>query len=201
MERVEFVVQKERIKHKRIIGPIMSLDTSLDETNYDAFDPPIPEECLENNFDKTPYKRTASTVSSGRCNAANIMLLQPRPQKRVCNKKDPIGIWTNLFTDDMITMVLNNTNKKIMPLIEQLPDEGRSNDKYTYLRELTKEELLAFFGISYARGLLGQNVPKLRRSFSVDVGHPIFSASMNFNCLVFIKAMMSVDDANTWQER
>ena len=72
-ERVEFAVQEERPKFKRNIGPIMSLDTSLDETNYDAFDPPIPEECLESNTDKTPYKWTALTVSSGRCNAANAI--------------------------------------------------------------------------------------------------------------------------------
>ena len=179
----------------------MSLDTSLGETNYDAFDPPIPEECLESNIDKTPYKWTASTVSSGRCNAANIMPLRPRPQKRVLNKKEPIDISTNIFTDDMITTVLNNTNKKIMALIEQLPEEVRSNDKCTYLREVTKEELLAFFGISYARGLLGQNFLKLRQLISVDVGHPIFSASMSFNRLVFIKAMISSDNANTRQER
>ena len=44
-ERVEFVAQEERPKRKRNIGPVMSLDTSLDETDYDAFDPPIPEEC------------------------------------------------------------------------------------------------------------------------------------------------------------
>ena len=50
----------------------------------------------------------------------------------------------------MITTVLNNTNKKIMASIEQLPEEVRSNDKYTYLREVTKAELLAFFGVSYA---------------------------------------------------
>ena len=42
--RVEFVAQEERPKCKRNIGPIMSLDTSLDETNYDAFDSPIREE-------------------------------------------------------------------------------------------------------------------------------------------------------------
>ena len=179
----------------------MSLDTSLDETNYDAFDPPIPKECLESNIDKTPYKWTTSIVSSGRCNAANIMPLRPRPQKRVLNKKEPIDISTNIFTDDMITTVLNNTNKKIMALIEQLPEEVRSDDKYKSLREVTKEELLAFFGISYARGLLGQNFLKLRRLFSVDVGHPIFSASMSFNRLVFIKAMISFDGANTQQER
>ena len=148
---MEFLVQEKRPKHKRNIGPIMSFDTSLDKTNYDAFDPLIPEECLESNIDKTPYKWAASTVSSGRCNAANIMPLCPRPQKRVRNKKEPIDIWTNFFTDDMITTVLNNTNKKIMALIEQLPEEVRSNDKYTYLREVTKEELLAFL-VSHMQG-------------------------------------------------
>ena len=112
----------------------MSLDTSWDETNYDAFDPPIPGECLESNIDKTPYNWTASTASSGRCNAANIMPLHPRPQKRVHDKKEPIDIWSNVFTGDMIATVLNNTNKKIMALIEQLPEEVHSNDKYTYLR-------------------------------------------------------------------
>ena len=72
------------------------------------------------------------------------MPLRPRPQKRVLNKKERIDISTNIFTDDMITTVLNNTNKKIMALIEQLPEEVRNNDKYTYLRDVTKEELLAF---------------------------------------------------------
>ena len=62
------------------------------------------------------------------------MLLHPRPQKRVRNKREPIDIWTNFFTDDMITTVLNNTNKKSMALIKQLLEEVRSNDKYTYLR-------------------------------------------------------------------
>ena len=51
-----------------------------------------------------------------------------------------------------------------------------TNDKYTYLREVTKEELLAFFGISYARDLLGQDFLKMTRYFSVDVGHPIILA-------------------------
>ena len=65
------------------------------------------------------------------------MPLRPRPQKRVRNKKEPIEIWTNVFTDDMITTVLNNTNKKIMTLIEQLPEELRSNDKYAYNQSIT----------------------------------------------------------------
>ena len=106
----------------------MFLDTFLGKINYDAFDPPISEEYLESNIDKTPYKWTASTISSRICNAANIISQCPRPQKRVHNKKEPIDMWTNFFTDDMIITVLNNTNKKIMSLIEQLPEEVRSND-------------------------------------------------------------------------
>ena len=48
-------------------------------------------------------------------------------------------------------MVLNNNNSKIIVVIKQLPEEVRNDDKYTtYLREVTKEELLAFC-ISYAR--------------------------------------------------
>ena len=155
-ERVEFAIQEERPKCKRNIGPIMSLDTSLDDTNYDKFDPPIREEYLESNIDNTLHKWTASPLPSERCNAANIMPLCPRSQKTARNKKEPTDIWKNFFTDDMITTVLNNTNKKIMALIKQLPEEVRSNDKCTYHREVTKEELLAFFGILYARGLLGQ---------------------------------------------
>ena len=65
----------------------------------------------------------------------------------------------------MITTVLNNNNKKIKTLMEQLPKEVRSNDKYTQLREVTKVELFAFFGISYARGLHGQNFSKIEMTF------------------------------------
>ena len=79
------------------------------------------------------------------------MPLRSRPQKRVHNKKELIAIWTNFSTDDIITTVLNNTNKKVMTLIEKLPEEVRRNDKYTYLREVTKEERLAFL-VSYMQG-------------------------------------------------
>ena len=116
------------------------------------------------------------------------------------NKKEPIDIWRNFLTDDMITTVLNNANKKVMALIEQLPEEVRSNDKYKYLREVTKEEL-AFIGISHARDLFGQNFLNLRRLFTLDVGHTIFSVSMRFNYLVFIKSMISFDKAYSRQER
>ena len=56
-KRMGFAVQEERPTRKRNIGPIISLDTFLDETNCDAFDPPIPEECATKKSPLT-YGRT-----------------------------------------------------------------------------------------------------------------------------------------------
>ena len=52
-----------------------------------------------------------------------------------------------------------------------------------------------------ARGLPGQNRPKLERLFTLDVGHPIFSPSMSFNRLVLIKTTIYFDVSSTKQER
>ena len=119
------------------------------------------------------------------------MPLRTRLQKRVHSKNEPFDISAKFFTDDMITTDLN-TNKKIMAFIEQFPDEVRCINKHKYLREVKKEELLVFFGTSHATGLFGKNFLKLRQLFSVDNGHPIYSASMSFNHLVFINTMISL---------
>ena len=117
---VTFVIQEGRPKRKRKVGPAMHPDTSLNEDNFDKFDPPIPNKFLENNVDEILYKWTAAIISSGRCNAAIIM---PRLQKRVRNKKEPTDICTIFFTGDMVTIIFNNTTNKIMTIIKQLPDE------------------------------------------------------------------------------
>ena len=62
-------------------------------------------------------------------------------------------------------MVLNNTNKKITALIEQLPEEVRSSDKYTCLREVTKKELLAFFWYLICKGLAWTKISKIETTF------------------------------------
>ena len=44
-----------------------------------------------------------------------------------------------------------------MTLTEQLSEEVRSNDKYTYLGEVTREELLAFLVSHIQVACLGKN--------------------------------------------
>lgn len=105
----------------------MFLLTSLDKTNYDDFVTIIPNQSLESDIDKIPYKWTASRISRGRCNTINIMSLGPQPQKAV-HKKRTRWHKDNFFKEDVTTMILNNTNKKITTVIKQLPEEVRNND-------------------------------------------------------------------------
>ena len=92
---MEFVIQEEKQLWK--VWSVMSLDTSLEKTNYDEFDPPIPNELLESNIDKIPYKWKASTVSSGRCSTANIMPLRPRQQIQYATKKKQSAYWQSFY--------------------------------------------------------------------------------------------------------
>ena len=104
----------------------MFLLTSLDKTNYDELVTIIPKQSLESDIDKIPYKSTASRVSRWRCNTTNIMSLGPQPQKAV-HKKELVDIKTTFLKEDVTTMILNNTNKKIMTVIKQLPQKVRNN--------------------------------------------------------------------------
>ena len=52
---------------------------------------------------------------------------------------------------------------------------------------MTKNELLAFFGFFYARGLLKQNLQETQRLFN---SHPIFAATMSYNRYCFLRSMI-----------
>ena len=149
------VSQVERAKKKRVLVPIKSLDTALDENNYDSYNPAILEKVLKNEINKVTYQWTATTNSTGRVNAANVMPLRPGPQKRARNKLSPLDIWRQFFSNENIAEVLLYTNNKISNVRSELPDESLRNDKYSYINIITESELLAFFGFMYARGLLG----------------------------------------------
>lgn len=113
------------------VRPIISLETALGITDFEKFNPAIPNESLESNIDKFSCKLIVSTVSIGRCNTANIMPLRHWPQKRVLKKKRTHCHMDCFLTDEMNTVILNNTDNKIMELIEQLSEDVCNNYRYT----------------------------------------------------------------------
>ena len=88
-----------------------------------------------------------------------------------------------------------------MTVIEQLPEEVRNNDKHIYLRKVTKRKNACFVWYLICKGFAWKYLLKLRQLFSLDIGHPIFSASISFNCLVFLKTIASFENAITREER
>ena len=63
----------------------------------------------------------------------------------------------------MMTTVLNNTKKKIMALIEQLPEEVRSNDKYTL--EKLKRRASCFFWYLICKGVACTKFSNIETTF------------------------------------
>ena len=47
MEEETPILPEERIKRRRVKGPIVSLGAAIDESNYKEFDPPIPRPVLQ----------------------------------------------------------------------------------------------------------------------------------------------------------
>ena len=64
------ILPDRRTKWRRVKGPIISLDTAIDESNYKGFDQPIPCRILQSETDTMPYKWEESSVHSGHANAA-----------------------------------------------------------------------------------------------------------------------------------
>ena len=95
----------------------------------------------------------------------------------------------------MIDDIIEHTNNKIESKLENLPDEIKQNNKYSYIKTVTKNKLLAFFGFFYATGLLKQNLQETRRLFNSQIGHTIFAATMSYNRYCFLRSMIVFDDA------
>ena len=65
------ILPDRRTKWRRVKGPIVSLDTAIDESNYKEFDQPTPRQILQSEIDTVPYKWEESSVHSGHANAVN----------------------------------------------------------------------------------------------------------------------------------
>ena len=97
----------------------------------------------------------------------------------------------------MVNVMVTMTSKKIQKTLDQLPEEILSSDKYTQLKLMDDIEMYAFIGLTYFRGLFGQNSRKVSSHFSDRGGHPAFSATMSRDGFNFILAHPSFDDEET----
>ena len=97
-----------------------------------------------------------------------------------------IDAWHYFIDDDMFTLVANNTNIRISETVSKI------KDSHTWLSETDTVELRAYFGLAYARGLLGQNLHSVNLLFS-EHSHFVFGTTMSRNRMTFLYAHLTFD--------
>ena len=166
------------------------------ENNYDSYNPSIAKKVLESDIDKVTYQWIAATSSTGRVNAANVMALKPDPQKQAHNKLMALDICRQFFTNKIIIDILLYTGNEISNIRSELPCENLQNYTYSYINIVTESELFYV-----CQGVAWSNSVASKKLYSKEIGHPIFSATTNYNNMLFIKVMLTFDDPETKQER
>ena len=114
---------------------------------------------------------------------------------------EPQECWDLFFTKAMVNRIVCHTNKKIVSVRTGLTEETLSDDRYTYIRDTTSEEITAWIGLLYLRGLLCLNNHSTARILSDKTGHPVFSATMSKNRFKFLIANVRFDDEETRRDR
>ena len=114
--------------------------------------------------------------------------LMPRAQN-VESEKDAFHLF---LTKDLITKTKNNTNKRILHEIQALnPAERDKLKKKPFIKITTEQEIEAYIGLVYYRGLLQWNYMAVRDFWNL---HPIFGATMSIQRFYFLNNFITFDD-------
>ena len=201
-EEVETRNRKKQLTKNRLVN---SIDTALDLDNYNMF--PIAEEKMTKQGEIKDGKDSRKIVfvnqpsnqrNSGRQASHNIISGNPGVSavgKAAETELDHLKLF---LTDAMFTEVLTSINNRINKVIEELPED--TSDKYTFLKPVGMEELLAFFGLFYYRALWQQNKMSIRTLYS-ETGPSIYGATMARDRFQFLLKHLSFDDPESRQER
>ena len=187
---------------------------TLDEvTNLDNFDdPPIQEVANYEYSDKkktfvVKWHTTNNTPADmqldrrGRRSAENIARTKGGPTAASRNVENPVDSWELFFTDEILKMIIDSTNRKIDTFREEYNDELEQNDKNTHCRNIDLIELKAFFGIMYLRGAKHLNLSSTDDLFYHESSLDIFSSTMQYKRYSFLRRFLDFDDKETRADR
>lgn len=133
----------------------------------------------------TKNKRTRS------CNIIRTHLPCVRRGSKNC--KSPIDCFQLFVTDDMLEIVVENTNKYIDTVSVNYSD----HDKYK-VKRTTLSEIKACIGLLYMAGVFKSNRQNLDDLWANDeTGMEIFRSTMSLQCFRFLLQCLRFDDRTT----
>ena len=105
------------------------------------------------------------------------------------------------ITEDMIQIIVDNTNNNINKVIKQHHQKVES-DNYTFLEPTTYEEILALIGMhDVYRGLYNLCGHSTKILFSEERGLPFFGATMSRDRYQFLLSRIGFDNISTRKTR
>ena len=182
---------------------VNSIDSSLDEENYDPVAIPEARKVILGNIRNEEEIRFVNQppATVGRQRMCDVIRSRPGVTALASNAKTPKDAFDLFITPNMIEDLVTLTNNRIKKTLEQLPQNVAESNKYPSYREIDSQDLYAFIGLFYYRGLYKVNTHYLDILFSEEQGLPMFGATMSHQRFKFILAHLCFDDAETRPER
>ena len=187
-----------------------SIETCLEEDNFDPVDLPERKKILTAYLEKPKKKNdpgekvnwtSQSPAAGGGQNHVDVIRGHVGVNGNAKKSKETKECWHLFFTEQMITTIVKNKNARISKLRNSMPPEMLSYSQNCYFGETTAQEITAWIGLTYLRGLLCQNNHKTKTPFNDKTGHPVFSATMGKNRFMFYMANVRFHDEVTRPKR
>ena len=204
----EPVLHHKRRKLRTTNSRVNSLAASLDSANYNEVQPPDQEEVHTSILAKGTRRALPVTIKwtnqrpnvAGRQGAENIIITPGGLINNSHNATAPSQA-LGLFLDaDMFNHIVSCTNIQINKIISEIdPEKFKSYSNIAF--ETTVNEIRAFVGLMYARGLFHLNHQDSRILFRSSIGHPVFGAVMSCNRFRFLTSHIRFDDVRSRQGR
>jgi hypothetical protein len=155
-----------------------------------------PNQQKKNFFGRNRYRWSANPVlRRSRVRQHNIIRIPTvRPPAQIGNNPTPINIWSLLFTEDILNIILKWTNEKI--------NKDRPNYDEHAWHETDACELRAFFGLLFYSAIFKSNREDYKSLFATDgSGRDIFRCVISKARFGVLLVCLRFDDPTTRGER
>ena len=117
------------------------------------------------------------------------------------NINSEVRAFSLFVSDEILNIIVQNTNKHIENTMSKLPQEILCNSKYSYLKTTDYLEIRALIGLFCYRGIYNLSGHTVKILFPETMGLPLFSAVMSENRFEFLVSNLCFDDSTTRKQR
>ncbi|XP_071644459.1 piggyBac transposable element-derived protein 4-like [Temnothorax longispinosus] len=183
------------------------IETEEDGNGFENEDEELEDEELEDDTlsEESARGRTFIRGRNGykwSQNASEVSLESPQihvpsPAANVLHIRSPLDAWSELFTDELLSIIVTHTNEKIAMNFRD-SDEGETPASR---KETDVLEIKAYIGLLYYAGATGQSKQSIAEMWSSEFGVPFYVSVMSRPRFEVLSSVLRFDDKQTREAR